>query len=1130
MSTSTTTPIPTAQYEWLGERLHYDRDDVAEKLRSQLLNDQIVVMLGPQGSGKSTLAIEDLCPLLKKTDTVGSSGTADWRVAITRPYNHPITNLAHDLAAPGVLYARGQKEFTFDQETEAQLRNDSHALVHLYERAVKEGETRFNLLLIINQKQDFYRYEPYITKGEDEHFLKLLLTAAYAEIPVYLIFVTDSENINHFSRYRGLPELINNYRFEVPALSAAEIGRKLRELSSEEAPEEEESQNGQEKPGKTPSMEEVLEQIVQAYQGLLDSSDKFALFKLNHFLRYTYHKWRREAPDSNIAVFYQQQLQKGRFFFSLNLQLEDKYQQLADKPLLQQAAAFFFKALTERGIADRVVRRSATLGELETLSRRGAPANLPKNLALRLLRHFNGKGEYADYPHSFLELAQPANAVPTHDSIVDIKFDAIPGTWLRLRNWVDEESLHTNIYISSYTTALDYLDNTPKEELIRNNKRPEIKESKGSFREWLRELRNSLKSIRWHQKQQQAKKAQTTPSLMLEGATLDSANKWLKYGRPTEMWARRYETSRLRRLSSAQREVLANLLGESEASKITKLALARWFVERSRITEQQRTEDEDAQRLLQIQQANKQRRIALILATAAMIMFGVSLVLWQRAHVAKQNLELVDLVEILNSNNILESTTQNNLAEIERIQPEVANDPEIKEWQDVLHFLIRQNLLLIKPDETEPSFTALRALDEFYDDLQQGNEPDHTSPFIHKLDTLCQRLVTESRGKPFQQYPYVFYALTAEGKILKKDTNQVIKIGAKNKSLIEDLASNPLPAKRYQHAFGDRNGTIVIVHRGHDPGSWMGYYQTSVVGGGISSLEYNSSGTTLFVGTTQGDLYYIRDVSDPTGQEVDIKQLSISSSILQGRSISQIIPINNRDDLILVRTGSTIHLISLALNNDNYTFLNAIPFSVDGTIDQISHLALAEEDIPRYAVITGKNQSIVYDFDPTEARNFLRERFTISHQGRSMHRAALKTYPDSLGGKSWLTLGGEIGEFWYSENYEDLFSTAQSNLVLDEHPSFEIVDAHRSTIMSIDFNSHYPQLATASLDGYIQLWNLERMGDVNDRVKLKNNGQGIWDLCYINPDQVIIAENINTQVWRTTIKSQYEEWKRLLKD
>ena len=161
--------------------LHFNREEIVIRLKNQLLKDLLVVLIGPHGSGKSVLADTNLSALFQPDgmdapgDVIGRSDSTNWRIVRARPFADPIGNLARALAAPDALYAKGEKELDFARSVEQTLREDSYGLVKIYEEARLANVERFNLLLIVNQEQDFFRFRDFIPPGDDELFLKTIL-------------------------------------------------------------------------------------------------------------------------------------------------------------------------------------------------------------------------------------------------------------------------------------------------------------------------------------------------------------------------------------------------------------------------------------------------------------------------------------------------------------------------------------------------------------------------------------------------------------------------------------------------------------------------------------------------------------------------------------------------------------------------------------------------------------------------------------------------------------------------------------------------------------------------------------------------------------------------------------------
>ena len=217
----------------LPEPLYFDRSKKVKELINQLKRNFFVAVTGESGSGKSTFVNvtlrENLQTTSEKDKIEGSNGATNWRIVTTMPFADPIGNLASaltDLSKPGGLFAKGSKDSDFRLQVEKILKEDDDALVRLYRQAEGESREKFNFLLIVDQKQELYRYQHLVESrnaGDDVRYVSLLLKAAKSTLPIYIIFISDTRYLEYFSRYRGLPEEMNNHRFSVPDISEEEI-------------------------------------------------------------------------------------------------------------------------------------------------------------------------------------------------------------------------------------------------------------------------------------------------------------------------------------------------------------------------------------------------------------------------------------------------------------------------------------------------------------------------------------------------------------------------------------------------------------------------------------------------------------------------------------------------------------------------------------------------------------------------------------------------------------------------------------------------------------------------------------------------------------------------------------------
>src|SRR5882757_3147687 len=82
------------------KNIFFGRDGLSDTLLAKLHASRFVAVVGTSGSGKSSLVRAGLLPTLRSGFTDAGSG---WYVAMFRPINNPIHNLAIALAQSGLF-------------------------------------------------------------------------------------------------------------------------------------------------------------------------------------------------------------------------------------------------------------------------------------------------------------------------------------------------------------------------------------------------------------------------------------------------------------------------------------------------------------------------------------------------------------------------------------------------------------------------------------------------------------------------------------------------------------------------------------------------------------------------------------------------------------------------------------------------------------------------------------------------------------------------------------------------------------------------------------------------------------------------------------------------------------------
>ncbi len=199
--------------------LFFGRDEQINDLVTRLRLHRFLPIVGMSGSGKSSLVRAGLIPAL--TFSYVATETSGWRIAVLRPGRNPIEELAAALC----------REFTVPESDGVfqMLRGSSAGLARVAQQHLADGE---KLLVLVDQFEELFRYrEDVDAAGETDDaaaFVKLLLAASgesehplpgFDDLPVYVVTTMRSDFLGKCSRFRGLPEALNQSQYLIPRLT-----------------------------------------------------------------------------------------------------------------------------------------------------------------------------------------------------------------------------------------------------------------------------------------------------------------------------------------------------------------------------------------------------------------------------------------------------------------------------------------------------------------------------------------------------------------------------------------------------------------------------------------------------------------------------------------------------------------------------------------------------------------------------------------------------------------------------------------------------------------------------------------------------------------------------------------------
>jgi WD40 repeat protein len=400
-------------FEVQDSHLFFGREGQTEELLRRLSANRFLAVSGISGSGKSSLVRAGLLSALNGGWS-GSGGSA-WRQCIFRPGDDPIGNLARSLARLEAFGEAGFHSGTTEDEIliEAVLRRGPTGLVS----SAREARLAENLLIVVDQFEEIFRCEsaePAARACEDAAaFIDLLLAATSGDGNLYVVITLRSEFLGKCSRFRGLPEAINQSQYLTPRMTREERKRVLL---------------GPVAVGGGKISARLVQRILNEWG---DDPDRLPLVQ-HALMRAWEHCERRDAATEIDFDDY-----KG-LDEALSSHADAVYEAL---PVARQLLAKkMFQALTERTREGSDIRRPTRIDELCAIC--GADVGD----VIGVVEEFRREGR------SFL--VPPPREQLTPASRIDVTHESLLIRWGKLQNWINEEVESRRIYIRLAESAV----------------------------------------------------------------------------------------------------------------------------------------------------------------------------------------------------------------------------------------------------------------------------------------------------------------------------------------------------------------------------------------------------------------------------------------------------------------------------------------------------------------------------------------------------------------------------------------------------------------------------------------------------------------------------------------------------
>lgn len=398
--------------------LFFGRDGQSNELIKRLARTRLLAVVGTSGSGKSSLVRAGLLPALNG-GFMASAGSS-WHVAVFRPGDNPVGNLAMALCSQTVLGSDNQDLATQVAIVEATLRRSALGIIEATRQArMRPNE---NLLIVVDQFEELFRFKQVATNSHSQDdavaFVKLILEASrQVELPIYVVLTMRSEFLGDCAQFRDLPEALNDGQYLIPRMTrderrAAIVG-----------------------PAAVGGGEMTPRLVHRLLNDVGDNPDQLPI--LQHALMRTWDHWKQnqkngepiDLPDYEAI---------GGMSDALSRHADDAYDKLPDARS-KEIAEKLFKCLTEKGLNNREIRRPTKLREI------CAVANAEPNEVIPLIDAFRCAGRTFLMP--------PFPVALDEEFIIDISHESLIRQWERLNKWSEQETRSAETYRRLEQTA-----------------------------------------------------------------------------------------------------------------------------------------------------------------------------------------------------------------------------------------------------------------------------------------------------------------------------------------------------------------------------------------------------------------------------------------------------------------------------------------------------------------------------------------------------------------------------------------------------------------------------------------------------------------------------------------------------
>ncbi len=402
--------------------LFFGREGQSDEVLLKLSKSRFVGVIGPSGSGKSSFVYCGVLPILYGgflTDT-----SPNWEVVVTRPGAGPIDNLAEALLKTAADYEAADSEDRKIKRTivSTLLRSSSLGLVEAVQQSRRSKD--INYLILVDQFEELFRFKDSTDPGSVDEtlaFVNLLMEAVnYEDSPIYVGITMRSDFIGDCAQFPELTRKLNDSHYLIPQMTRDQKRRAV------------------EGPVAVGGAHVTPRLVQQLLNDLGDNPDQLPI--LQHALMRTWFYWSsyRDYEAEPLDLKHYEAI--GTMAEALSQHANEAYEELDEDQ--KRICEILFKAITEKRGENFGIRRPTRLNEIAAI------ADVAEQDVVDVIEKFRESGR---------SLLTPAHGTPlTSKSMIDISHESLMRIWVRLKNWVDDESEAVQMYLRLAEAAAMY--------------------------------------------------------------------------------------------------------------------------------------------------------------------------------------------------------------------------------------------------------------------------------------------------------------------------------------------------------------------------------------------------------------------------------------------------------------------------------------------------------------------------------------------------------------------------------------------------------------------------------------------------------------------------------------------------